>query len=102
VRVQEDKIVEVDQSAVSQSHVQSPLHTQSTDLPSASKTQIPSIDPTILNHAATDFETPVYSDTGGQEQYAHTSPSPITGEPLMTDEISDQYRYYNVNAAYHR
>jgi hypothetical protein len=99
VRVEEDKIVEVDQPAVSQSHMQSPLHTtQPTDL---SSSQIPDIDPRIISYAATDFETPVYSDAG-HEQYAQTSPSPITGEPLLTDEISDQYRYYNVNAAYHR
>jgi hypothetical protein len=105
VRVQEDKIVEVDQAAVSQSPMHSPLNTQPTttaDLLSAAETQIPGIDPTILNYAATDFETPIYSDAGHeQEQYAQTS-SPITGEPLMTDEVSDQYRYYNVNAAYHR
>jgi hypothetical protein len=68
---------------------------------------IPSVDPTILNYAAHDFETPVYSDAGheqgGHEQYVQSqSTSPITGEQLLTDEISDQYRYYNVNAAYHR
>jgi hypothetical protein len=68
---------------------------------------IPSVDPTILTHAAHDFETPLYSDAGheqgGHEQYAQSqSTSPITGEQLLTDEISDQYRYYNAKAAYHR
>jgi hypothetical protein len=59
--------------------------------------QIPPIDPTILDHAATDFSMPEYPQ---QEQYA---PSPITGEPIvMTDEISDQFRNYNTNGTYHR
>ena len=69
VRVQEDKIVEVDQTpqpngqqaSSSTAAQQTPnQHTQ----PSSS-TRIPDIDPTILNHAATDFEQPIYSDGNG-------------------------------------
>lgn len=129
VRVQEDKIVEVDgaeqqmgssgtaapQASNVQQQPQQPSQTSSSHGPS---TQIPDIDPTILSHAATDFETPIYSDTGldqSQQQYAHLSTTTTTtthppsspvvssssSEPLITDEISDQYRYYNVHAAYH-
>jgi len=115
VRVQEDKIVEVDgaqqQTGNTTSTPQVNIHQQ----PSSqfnqqqqqqqqppSTTQIPPIDSTILSHAATDFEQPIYS---GDEppQYAHTPPlAPISEESLITDEISEQYRYYNINAAYHR
>lgn len=64
----------------------------------APSTTIPPIDPRILDHAATDFDTPVYS--GGEQEYAVSSEHP--SRELGTDEVSDQYRNYNVNAAYHR
>lgn len=122
VRVQEDKIVQVDGAEQqmggttvpqASTSIQQQPQTSSSHLPS---TQIPDVDPTILSHAATDFETPIYSDAGldqqqQQQQYAHLSTtthppsSPVasssSSEPLITDEISDQYRYYNVHAAYH-
>jgi len=75
VRVEEDKIVEVDQipqpngqqassspaAAAAAAAQQTPnQHTQPSSL-----TPIPDIDPTILNHAATDFEQPIYSDDNG-------------------------------------
>jgi hypothetical protein len=109
--VQEDKIVEVDgaqqQTGNTTSTAQVNIHQQPLSQfhqqqQPPSTTQIPPIDPTILSHAATDFEQPIYS---GDEppQYAHTPPlAPISEESLITDEISEQYRYYNINAAYHR
>jgi hypothetical protein len=111
VRVEEDKIVEVDASAQQQQpHATTPqttTHQQpSQPQPSPpSTTQIPSIDPTILSHAATDFETPIYyGDEPQPQQYAQPPPQEDTlRESIITDdEISEQYRYYNVNAAYHR
>lgn len=80
VRVQEDKIVEVDQpqsngqQASSSSSSSAPAtgtqYTPTQHIPSAATTRIPDIDPTILNHAATDFEQPIYSDDGmGVQQY---------------------------------
>jgi hypothetical protein len=103
VRVQEDKIVEVDGAQQQQignitTTPQSYTHQQSPQQPPS--TQIPAIDPTILSHAATDFEQPIYS-SDEPPQYAHTPPRDLM-ESLITDEISEQYRYYNVDAAYHR
>ncbi|CAN9146769.1 unnamed protein product, partial [Alternaria alternata] len=110
VRVQEDKIVEVDGAQQQTGNTTSTPQVNTHQQPSSqlnqqqppSTTQIPPIDPTILSHAATDFEQPIYA---GDEppQYAHTPPlAPISEESLITDEISEQYRYYNINAAYHR
>ncbi|KAI4605249.1 hypothetical protein J4E80_010683 [Alternaria sp. BMP 0032] len=114
VRVQEDKIVEVDASA---QQPQQPTNTMTTPQTTISQqpsqqhppssTQIPEIDPTILSHAATDFETPIYyGDDAQPQQYAQPSPPSSPHNPpresLITDEISEQYRYYNVHAAYHR
>ncbi|KAG9186943.1 hypothetical protein G6011_10051 [Alternaria panax] len=103
VRVQEDKIVEVDgtqqqqQPANSTTTPQANIHQQP-----RSSTQIPPIDPAILSHAATDFEQPIYP-SDEPPQYAHTPPpEPIREASLITDEVSEQYRYYNVDAAYHR
>jgi len=64
VRVQEDKIVEVDgaqqqQTGNTMTTPQAYAHQQSPQQPSS--TQIPAIDPTIVSHAATDFEQPIYS-----------------------------------------
>jgi hypothetical protein len=66
VKVQEDKIVEVDGAQQQHQHgntttstPQATAHQQTPQQPSS--TQIPSIDPTILSHAATDFEQPIYS-----------------------------------------
>jgi hypothetical protein len=116
VRVQEDKIVEVDGATTTTTNtttapsggiqVQPTPQTHSQSQQSQSHSQIPSIDPTILSHAATDFNTPIYSDQDldhDQEQYAHRPSSPPPPQPteLTYDEISDQYRYYNIHAAYH-
>ncbi|CAO2650534.1 Nn.00g018260.m01.CDS01 [Neocucurbitaria sp. VM-36] len=114
VRVQEDKIVEVN-DAVPEQTSQVKAAPSSTSYPytelqpqeqqpqpqaqPASSTQIPDIDPQILDHAATDFDMPIYSDEGHDEQY---DPSQVESGPIMTDEISDQFRNYNVNASYHR
>ncbi|KAL7772155.1 hypothetical protein CFE70_002108 [Pyrenophora teres f. teres 0-1] len=67
VRVQEDKIVEVDQAQQPQQASGAGQQQQQSNQPSTTTTttRIPDIDPTILNHAATDFESPVYSDDGG-------------------------------------
>jgi hypothetical protein len=116
VRVEEDKIVEVDHSAPSppsQSYQpQSQLPQQQSNPPTSAMqeaTPIPPIDPTILSHAATDFEMPIYSDEGHDQYAPHSHPPPpysssfSTGDdPFLTDEISDQFRNYNVNGAYHR
>ncbi|KAH6861103.1 hypothetical protein BKA58DRAFT_443870 [Alternaria rosae] len=112
VRVQEDKIVEVDastqqpqQPANTMSSPQTTISQQPSQSQPPSSTQIPPIDPTILSHAATDFETPIYYGEEPQsQQYAQPLPpqhNPLR-ESLITDEISEQYRYYNVHAAYHR
>jgi hypothetical protein len=70
VRVQEDKIVEVDgaqqQTGNTTSTAQVNIHQQPLSQfhqqqQPPSTTQIPPIDPTILSHAATDFEQPIYS-----------------------------------------
>lgn len=121
VRVQEDKIVEVEGAAQHQTTNNSTTttipavqtsNTQQSQPPSS--TQIPPIDPTILSHAATDFEQPIYSDMGHahDQQYVFHFPSPpllssshpisSSSESTLTDDVSDQYRYYNVNAAYHQ
>ena len=85
VRVQEDKIVEVEGAAAAAQHQTTNTTTTPSTIPTAqqtqpqqppSSTQIPPIDPTILSHAATDFETPIYSDTNHEQQYAFPSPSP--------------------------
>jgi hypothetical protein len=98
VRVEGDKMVEVNSQLpdAPQSAGQSST-TQPGSNQTNTATSIPSIDPNILDHAATDFELPAYYET------YETSPdkSPITGEPLTADEISDQFRNYNVNSSYH-
>lgn len=83
VRVEGDKMVEVSASSL---------------LQQASASAIPEVDPHILDHAATDFGMPVFSEEGDQE-YDLSRHS--TSEPV-TDEISDQFSYYNVRASYHR
>ena len=107
VRVEEDKIVEVNEqtgapsqqepqqmSLEQQQQQQRNLEQQARQAGQSS--QIPAIDPTILEHASLDFDTPIYPQ---EEQYAT---SPITGEPIViTDEISDQFRAYNRNGTYH-
>lgn len=62
------------------------------------QTVIPPVDPNILDHAATDFNTPVYS--GEEQEYADLSRQ--SSHDDVTDEVSDQYSYYNVHSAYHR
>ncbi|KAF1840998.1 uncharacterized protein K460DRAFT_295522 [Cucurbitaria berberidis CBS 394.84] len=108
VRVQEDKIVEVNDadSAPSQANATASFtsypYTQSQQPQEpASTTQIPGVDPQILDYAATDFDMPIYSGDGS-EQYDHTSSSTPSEPLIITDEISDQFRTYNVNASYHR
>jgi hypothetical protein len=84
VRVEEDKIVEVENGAPSMTAApqaqQTQQHTQSQqhNIPSSSS-QIPPIDRNILAHADTDFDMPLYPDQDA-EQYA---PSPVTGEPIV-------------------
>ncbi|KAJ4367442.1 hypothetical protein N0V83_007025 [Neocucurbitaria cava] len=118
VRVQEDKIVEVnDTDSAQPSQAQAtpsstsypytelqPQQQQQSQPQPTSSIQIPGIDPQILNHAATDFDMPIYSDAGHDEQYDPSShaESGNSSDPIMTDEISDQFRNYNVNASYHR
>jgi hypothetical protein len=100
VRVEEDKIVEVNTEASATPSSTQQIHTQqsnSTSIPASS--QIPPIDRNILDHAATDYGMPDYPQDTEQAQYA---PSPITGEPILTDEISDQFRSYYTSGAYHR
>jgi hypothetical protein len=104
VRVEEDKIVEVNEQTTAPSFVtiqQQQQHTQPfTNTSAPSSSQIPPIDRTILDHASTDFAMPDYPLDTEHEQYAT---SPITGEPIpITDEISDQFRSYNVRASYHQ
>jgi hypothetical protein len=106
VRVEEDKIVETNSTSTLQLPGQSSqpsLWQQDNEynhgIPGP-ESQIPPIDRDILNHAATDYGMPDYPD--GEQQYA-TNPSPITGEPIViTDEISDQFRAYNVRGTYHQ
>jgi hypothetical protein len=97
VRVEDDKIVDVNTDQVSTSST-IPLHTQrqqqqqqttpqqttpqqttpqQTTYQEATHQPIPAVDPTILSHADTDFAMPVYSDA----QYA-SSPS-TSDEPRM-------------------
>lgn len=104
VRVEDDKIVEVNEQSSAPSQVgasSSSISYPYTQLPSpqTSSTQIPGVDPGILNHAATDFDMPIYSDEG-HEQYDHSSST--SSDHIMTDEISDQFRAYNAEGAYHR
>lgn len=87
VRVEDDKIVpvttttnQVDPTLAAKPIVQQdqPHTLQSPSSPPS--TQIPAIDPTILDHAATDFDTPIYSANDDfdplytQQQYAITRP----------------------------
>jgi len=62
------------------------------------QTTIPPVDPNILEHAATDFNTPIYSGDG--QEYAALSRQ--SSHDHVTDEVSDQYSYYNVHSTYHR
>ena len=99
VRVEGDKMVEINSQIAGAPQSTEQSSTTHSGLGSVKPaTSIPGIDPNILDHAATDFELPAYYET------YETSPdkSPITGEPLMADEISDQFRNYNVNSTYHR
>lgn len=116
VRVQEDKIVEVDSNQPSQQTGSTPtLQTGTLKLPDSTPTppqrwdpssQVPGIDPNILSHAATDFDLPITSaDYTGDapQQYASLSPPSTTlslnqATPVLTDEISDlsQYIYTSI------
>ncbi|KAF2731157.1 hypothetical protein EJ04DRAFT_554904 [Polyplosphaeria fusca] len=83
VRVDGDKVVEV--SSV-----------QSSSSPSEPTTvPIPEIDPKILDSAHVDFG--MVMDSGHEYGLSRSS----TNEP-RTDEVSDQFGYYNVNSTYHR
>lgn len=99
VRVEGDKMVEVNDQlpSASQNTGQLPATQIGPGLENEA-TPIPGVDPNILDHAATDFELPTYYET------YETSPekSPITGESLMADEISGQFRNYNVSTAQHQ
>lgn len=99
VRVEGDKMVETnEQLPIAPQSVGQPPSTRSGHDSVNTASTIPSVDPNILDHAATDFELPAYYET------YETSPekSPITGEPLLADEISHQFRSYNTDSAYHR
>jgi hypothetical protein len=106
VRVEEDKIVEVNEQSSTplqqepvQTSRQQQMNLQQQTREAFQSSQIPPIDSTILNHAALDFGTPIYPQDTEQEQYATP---PVTDEPsVMTDEISDQFRSYNPHGAYH-
>lgn len=101
VRVEGDKMVEVsDQISGAASNIEGSSATQAASRPFNAATQIPGIDPNILNHAATDFELPTYYET--YETSPSSETSPITGEPLKADELFDQFRNHNVNSSYHR
>lgn len=73
VRVEEDKIVEVNEQTTASPIVDGPSSSTSypyTQLQSpqpTSSTQVPGVDPHILNHAATDFDMPIYSDEGHEQ-----------------------------------
>jgi hypothetical protein len=89
VRVEEDKIVQVDGQANLASTQQESAQQSNSSAPSSS--QIPPVDRDILNHAATDFSLPEYPDQ--EQQYAA---SPSTDEPIViADEFSDQFSAYN-------
>lgn len=103
VRVQEDKIIEVTQpsssstaNATSSSAAQQPSTASSQG---QTNTAIPPVDPAILSHAATDFETPIYH--GDIDQYDSFDLPYSFDQPFLTDEISDQFRMYNVRGSYH-
>lgn len=99
VRVEGDKMVEV--SSAQPSSTSTPLpSTTAAAASSISSTKfppIPEVDQNILNHAATDFAMPVDSEQELGVGLSRRS----TNEPT-TDEISDQFSYYNINAPYHR
>ncbi|KAF2030135.1 hypothetical protein EK21DRAFT_112242 [Setomelanomma holmii] len=89
VRVDDDKIVEINDQTSAPQQASRP-----------DDSQIPPVDATILSHAAIDFEMPLYEDPDQNQQYAA---NPVTGEPIpITDEISEQFRAYNVKGTYHR
>jgi hypothetical protein len=98
VRVEEDKIVETNgQTTAPSSSSPQQQHTQySVTTSPQPSSPIPPIDRTILDHASTDFSMPDYP----QDMYA---PSSITDEAFpLTDEVSEQFRSYNIHAAYHQ
>jgi hypothetical protein len=102
VRVEGDKMVETNSSQTPMSTTTQPASSSTQINPSYPTTEIPAIDPTILSHAATDFELPAYYETYETSPLPSPPRSPITGEPLQADEISAQFRNYNVNSTYHR
>ncbi|KAL1653418.1 hypothetical protein SLS61_003927 [Didymella pomorum] len=102
VRVEGDKMVETNSSQTPVSTTTQPASSSTQINPSYPTTEIPAIDPTILSHAATDFELPAYYETYETSPLPSPPRSPITGEPLQADEISAQFRNYNVNSTYHR
>lgn len=79
VRVEGDKVVETSTSSV-------PIH----DSHSAG----PGVNPDILNYSAQDFGMPIDSEQEVGSRHSSNEP--------RTDEISDQFSYYNTNAQYHR
>lgn len=81
VRVEGDKMVDVNSQLPASQMPTTLTGSGPVHAPAHPATQIPAIDPTILDHAATDFELPAYYET------YETSPaiSPITGERLKAD-----------------
>jgi hypothetical protein len=103
VKVEGDKMVEVSAQSSSSAQAQQPIQQHSSQAPQTNPPSIPvlhGIDPTILDHVDTDFSLLVYPDQGHVDEYALLSRQ-SSNEPA-TDEISGQFRYYNVHAAYHR
>jgi hypothetical protein len=114
VKVEGDKMVDVSaQSPLPLSQQADRLPAEHQQQHSGASSAIPGIDPTILDHADTDFSLPVFSEEGHDEyasSYAFPVPVPASILPSSwrteekdprTDEISGQYRHYNVHATYH-
>ncbi|KAF3043129.1 hypothetical protein E8E12_002540 [Didymella heteroderae] len=102
VRVEGDKMVETNISNSAHSALRA---NQSGSAPSQINTsnpttQIPGIDPNILNHAATDFELPAYYETyetspsvSPPNSETTTSTRPITGERFIPADEQDEDRW---------
>lgn len=103
VKVEGDKMVEVSaQPPRSQQAPPPPSSVAQRPQDPSAYSAIPPIDPTILNHADTDFAMPVFSaDADEYATPARHSPASSSPEPL-TDEISGQFSHYNVHATYHK
>lgn len=115
VRVSEDKFVDVADSTSTPAQATAPQtstsypYTQLQSNHTQPSSQIPGIDPKILDHASLDFDLPITSAGDDLEPQAQAQQYDYFSaflraqqNPVMTDEISDQFRSYNVEGAYHR